>query len=326
VQEAIRLDPEDADYRGLLAGIHLNRRAYREALEASEAGLELDPEHERCANLKAMALTQLGRREEASRVIQGALQRDPDNAWTHANQGWAYLHQNRPKQAAEHFREALRIDPNNGHAQQGMLNALRAKNPVFRVMLAYFLWMSRLSSGAQWGVIIGLYVGARVLRGVQEDYPEYGVFVVPILVLYFLFVYLSWTAGALSNLLLRLSPYGKYLLDDDDILASNYVGVALLLGLMCGGAALALGSITLGLAAGFFLMIVIPISGTYSRPEGNTRRLLGLYTLALVVLGMLAVVLAGTQSELAMIPGVLFLLGMFAFGWIANAIALRKPA
>jgi hypothetical protein len=193
-------------------------------------------------------------------------------------------------------------------------------------MLAYFLWMSRLSAGAQWGVIIGLYFGSRVLNKVRDHYPEYSVWLMPVLILYLVFVYLSWTAGALSNLLLRLSPYGRFLLDDDDIRASNYVGASLLAALISAGTAVLLGSFTLGLTAGFFLLIVIPIAGTYSRPEGNSRRLLELYTLSLVVLGIMSIVLMGTQSKLAMIPGALFLLGMFAFGWIANAIAIRKPA
>ncbi len=327
IREAVQLDPENAEYRSLMASAHMARREYREALQAAEGGLELDPEHEQCTNLKAMALTQLGRKDEATRVIQGALQRDPDNSWTHSNQGWSHLHQNQPHKAAEHFREALRINPNNEHAKQGMLNALRAKNPIFRVMLAYFLWMSRLSGAMQWGIIIGLYFGYRFLGNLQSRNPEHAVWITPLLILYVLFVYLSWTSPALSNLLLRLNAYGKYLLDDDDLRASNFVGGTLLLAILSFAGGILTGQTILYAVGVFLLLIIIPVAGTFSRPKGSARTILMLYTLGLCALGGLALSLMAIGRGEAATPFIsLFLIGMFAFAWVANALTMRKPA
>src|SRR5439155_25034708 len=120
IEKAIDLDPLNASFRGLQAGIRFARRDWAGALEAADAGLELDAEDDACTNLRAMALVQLGRRDEAGAAIQGALERDPENAISHANQGWTLLHQRRPKDALVHFREALRIDPTLDWARAGM--------------------------------------------------------------------------------------------------------------------------------------------------------------------------------------------------------------
>ena len=67
--------------------------------------------------------------------------RDPDDAFSHANQGWTLLEQGNRKKAMEHFRESLRLDPTNGWAQAGLVEAIKAGNPVYAVMLKYFLWI-----------------------------------------------------------------------------------------------------------------------------------------------------------------------------------------
>ena len=47
---------------------------------------------------------------------------------------------------------------------------MKARNPVYRALLAYFLWMSRLSGGQRWGVIIGGYLAAQVIPGAMVVY------------------------------------------------------------------------------------------------------------------------------------------------------------
>jgi tetratricopeptide (TPR) repeat protein len=149
-QEAIRLDPADADCFALLSSIELSRNRWPAALEAAEQALALNAEHVGAANLRAMALVRLGRKAEAMESVDYALDRAPEDAFSHANQGWNYLHQNRPHQAQEHFREALRLEPNLDYAREGRLEALKARNPIYRIMLAYFLWLGRQSMRFQW--------------------------------------------------------------------------------------------------------------------------------------------------------------------------------
>src|SRR5262249_51238586 len=145
ILEAIRLDPYQAAYFGILASLEMQRSRWREALAAADQGLAIDPEHTLCTNLRAQALVKLGDRAAAAATMGEALARRPDDAYTHANQGWAMLHAGQPQQALEHFREALRLDPGMEWARAGVVEALQARNFVYRWMLAWFLWMSRLT-------------------------------------------------------------------------------------------------------------------------------------------------------------------------------------
>ena len=63
-----------------------------------------------------------------------------------------------PPPADTRVREALRIAPENEYARHGLVEALKARHLVYRMMLAYFLWMARLSSKARWAVVIGALV------------------------------------------------------------------------------------------------------------------------------------------------------------------------
>lgn len=239
-EQAVALDPYNADHWWLVGAIALNRRNWPAALAAAERGLEVDPEHAGCVNLRAMALVNLGRREEAGAAIGAALARDPDNAVTHANRGWGLLHEGKPTEAMGHFREALRLDPNLEWARAGIVESLKAKNVVYRLMLRYFLWTARLSSQAQWGITVGGFVGYQMLARVVADNPAAGLFVWPILVAYIAFALGTWLADPLFNLLLRTSKFGRLALSRRQTWASNVLGGLLLLA----AAAVAVGLVT----------------------------------------------------------------------------------
>ena len=228
-REATRLDPEDADYPSLLASIAMARRDWKAALAASDRGLALDPEHANCLNLRAMALVQLGRKDEAARTLGSALADDPENALTHANQGWALLHRGDHKQALEHFREALRIDPDMEWARVGIVEALKARFLVYRLMLGFFLWMGRQSSVAQWAVILGLVFGRQILASVARSAPGLAPFIRPILVLTFAFVLMTWISSPLFNLALRFNRFGRLALSREQKVQSNWIGACFFL-------------------------------------------------------------------------------------------------
>jgi tetratricopeptide (TPR) repeat protein len=234
IQESIRLDPEDADYFHQLSIIELNARNWQASLDAAEQGLQLDPEHVGCANLRVRALAQLGRKTDADAAVEAALQRAPENAFTHANRGWTLLEQSDPTKAMEHFREALRLDPTMDWARQGIVESLKAKHFIYRWMLAYFLWMSRLSSGAQWGVIVGLYVVFQAANYIESNYPALAVVTRPLIVGYLAFFVLSWLARPLFNTLLRLSRFGRMVLNREEVWQSNLVCLFLLPALAAG--------------------------------------------------------------------------------------------
>src|SRR5438876_7808655 len=125
-------------------------------------------------------MVKLGRKAEAGTTIDAALARNPDSAVTHANQGWTLLEKGEPKKALEHFREALRLDPENEWARHGIVEALKARNVIYGLMLRHFLWMSKLSPAAQWGVILGGYFLNRMLGTAAKTSPDLAPWLLPI--------------------------------------------------------------------------------------------------------------------------------------------------
>ncbi len=323
IQEAIRLEPNGADNFALLAGIRYDLRRWEEALAAADQGLAADPEHVSCTNLRAMVLVKLGRRPEAKASLGTALSKDPDNATTHANQGWALLHDGEAHAAMEHFREALRLNPQQEWARQGILEALKARNIIYRWMLLYFLWMSRLSSRAQWGVIIGGYVAYRLLGGITKTNPELAPLLMPLMGLYLIFVILSWTAAPLFDLILRLDRFGRYALSREQIVASNWVGGCLLGGILMAGVGFLTHIYQFILGGIACAAMMLPVAGTFSCTHKRGRKVLTCYTLALAVAGLLGMVLALAGIPAAAHCGMLFLLGFFGFGWVANTYSMK---
>lgn len=334
IQEAIRLEPEDADYHGMLAGIEFDRRQWQAALNAAETGLQFDPEHVACNNLRAMALVKLGRKAEAGATIERTLARDPDNAFSHANQGWTLLEQGQRKKAMDHFRESLRLDPTNEWTQSGLVEAIKAGNPIYAVMLKYFLWMQKLSDRARWGILLGGFFGSRVLAGISKANPDLAPWVLPIRVLYITFALLTWLAHPLFNLMLFLHPHGRHALNKDQRGQATWVGLCL---------ALALGTLGIWLISGrnddyltpplVFGLLMIPTAAIFTCSVGWPRITMLLITLGLATAGLTAAAITGflqpsKGSDLATLGSAafgLFLIGSFITQWIANWLSTQRP-
>jgi tetratricopeptide (TPR) repeat protein len=317
-REAIGLDPLDPDYHARLAGTLFQQGKWQACLDACMEGLAHDAEHRQCGHLRTMALTKLGRQSEAVATVNEALGRAPDDALSHANKGWALLHQGQPREALVHFREALRIDPTLEYAQQGIVESLKARNPIYRWMLAYFLWMARLSDGARWGIIIGGYIVMRMLRGAGQANPDLLPWVTPILVLYFVFVLLTWFAYPLFNLLLRFNKFGWYALHRDQRSASNWFGACLALFAAGLVAEFAFG-FPLGIfVAGFAIGMALPLVTIYSCDIGWPRQMMKLFTAAMALVGIVAI--AGMALDIAAAATLIsvFVVGFIATPWLAN--------
>jgi tetratricopeptide (TPR) repeat protein len=286
VQEAIRQDPGDADYLGLLASVELGRRRWPAALEAADRGLALDPEHAQCTNLRAMALVQLGRKDEAQQTLGSALANDPENALTHANQGWALLHRGDYPNALVHFREALRIDPELDWARAGIVEALKARHLVYRLMLRFFLWMGRQTKLAQWVVILGFVFGRQILANIAKSNPALAPFVMPVLVLSFAFLMLTWISSPLFNLALRFNRFGRLALTREERIASNWIGGCFLVAAACFLTYVVRPNPMALVSTVYFGLLLLPLAGTFGRPPGKARWLMAAYTGILVLLGL----------------------------------------
>lgn len=228
VDTAIQIAPNEPNAHAAQARIHINRQQWQRALDAAERSLKIDPEHDDASNLRSVALTKLRRTADAADETIEQLRRNPDNALAHANRGWQCLHSNDPKQALTHFQESLRIEPGNDWAKAGLVEALKARNPIYRILLAYFLWMTTMTPGMRWGIIIGGYLLYRFGNQAAQQTPELGMILWPFLAVYLLFVLLTWVGVPTFNLLLMVSPYGRYALAWRERLTAGVFGGLLL--------------------------------------------------------------------------------------------------
>jgi tetratricopeptide (TPR) repeat protein len=285
VEEAIRLDPTDPDYYSLQASIRMHRRRWADALASAEKGLAFDAEHVGCNNVRAQALVQLGRRDEAGATIASALRRDPEDAASHANLGWTLLHQGQPRKAMEHFREALRIEPTMEWARMGIVEAMKARNPIYRMMLAFFLWNSRLSQHAQFGLLIGLVLAQMFLGNLSRGGGQVGTVAGIALGLLIAFVVMTWISVPLFNLLLRVSRFGRLALSPEQITGSNWLLAYIASGLACLAVGLLKDDGRAVEAAINFGFLLLPVGGIYLTPRGWPRDAMKAIALALTVMG-----------------------------------------
>lgn len=318
-QEAIRLDPEDADHHAALASIRVQQRRWDEALASAEQGLELDPDHAACTNLRAMILTHTGKTGEAHSTLDDALARDPENALTHANRGWTLLRESRPAPAIEHFREALRLEPSMEYARLGIVEAMKARNPVYRPILRFFLWMGSLQGRTQMWLILGLFFGVRLIRQVARSQPSLAPFLYPVIFLYLAFVLLTWVSDPLFNLLLRFDRFGRLALSRDELQASNWFGGVLGLALVALAAGLATGSETLLLIALGAAALILPVTAVFRCRPGWPRRTMAGYTALLVVLMAVTLYRGATAGFLGFA-----LIGSVLSTWIGSGLSLAR--
>lgn len=283
--EAIRLSPMNPDYLALLANIQLRCDRPRECLETTGKCLSVVPDHAAASNLSAMALIKLGRKDEAAAVVSGTLNAHPDNALTHANQGWTRLHQGNYRAALESFREALRLDPDLDWARQGMLTALKARYPMYRWMLAYFLFMGRMSGRARWATTIGLIVVMQIFNIAGQLSPSLRAPAMLLIAAYGVFIFFSWTVNPFSNLLMQASPYGRYLLNSDQRESSSVAGIMLGAAAAVAVTAILMRSKALGYLALGLLLLLIPACALFHLPKGRQRITAGIFVIAVV--GML---------------------------------------
>ena len=233
INEALRLSPWNADYFATLGAIEAAGEKWEEVLKAAEQGLEAEPEHEACENLRAAALTTLGRRSEAGLTIQESLRRNPENAFTHANEGWRLLHVRQPEQAMVHFREALRLDPNMEWARRGIVEAMKARFFIYRMMLGFFLWIGRFPPRTRLLLLIGMPIAQSVLQSTVVSVPALQFLAFPMMLTYLLFVWMTWTSSALFNLVLMLNPFGRLALNREEKVQAVATGSCVAAALAC---------------------------------------------------------------------------------------------
>lgn len=227
---AIQLNPWASAYFGLYAYVLLEERAYKEALEKANNGLNIYAEDLTCLNARSQALFRLNQHGEAYDTIKEALAANPEDDFTHTNYGWHFLEKGKYKEALTHFTEALRINPVNSRAREGYKAALKSKLPFYRWILQFSLWMGHQQKAVRFGIIIGIWILVRVVAALGENSPlRYAAF--GIVALYMLFVLFSWLGSAFANLYLLFTKHGKLVLDTSEKWSAVLVGVSITAGI-----------------------------------------------------------------------------------------------
>ncbi|MBK9735309.1 MAG: tetratricopeptide repeat protein [Saprospiraceae bacterium] len=325
MDKAIYIDPSNADFFAFKANLFLQTKDFDLALESADTGLRADAENIASLNARSSALVGLGRKEEAFETIDKSLATDPNNPNTHANMGWGLLHHGRSDEALIHFKTALAEDPMHEYAKSGMLEAMKAKFPLYRYFLTLMLWLGKMKGKNQWIFIIGTYIGLRVLSNIAQNNEWLFPYLIPLIIIVVLFFVSTWIFSPIMNLYLLTNKFGSYTLSKEQKTSAKLVGLCLVFSglsmltyfLISQNEGLISTSILL-----FFLMI--PLGSMYNPLiEANKRKLI-YFSIAIVISvclhGFFAILNNQFYTNFSIIPFGL----LIGYQWYTNYIILRE--
>lgn len=165
-RKVLEQDPASSLAYGLLAlALALGaQHRWRESLEVADEGLALVPEDEDCINVRAVALIQLGEVDAADGALASALHRYPENPNTHRNIAWQALRGGDAQRDVTHYREALRLAPEDSAAREGLVEALKPRNIVYRLFLRTVLFLTKVPPRTAMAIFLGSVVARMVLQ------------------------------------------------------------------------------------------------------------------------------------------------------------------
>lgn len=268
---ALSANPETPALYAALARVLLGRERTREALETAEHGVSMVPGHVGCLQVMGTALARLGRHGEADAAFRLALERDPEDAPTHNSFGWALLRRGDAAEAVRRFREALRLDPGMPPARAGLTEALKARNPVYRLFLRASLKMPAMPHQLKWAAVTLAVLAVCVLEIAAHDLDLPRAVMLPLEVLVVAAAVLTWTAEPLFDLLLFTDPLGRHALDGWQRAGAVAVAAVLAVAAALGVAAVAVDGGKYGFPAVLAVFHTIVITAVLRASPGRAR-------------------------------------------------------
>ncbi len=266
--EARRLAPTSPTPRQNLAACYLRRECWDGALVEAEAGLALDPTHVGCAQTRTLALMHMGRKQESVVTANIALAQDASNSASHNLAGWAKLNSGDYRAAKEHFSEALRLNPTADNSRAGLLESMKAHNPLYRAMFALLKFMasSKLSEGASYALRVLFLVGFCFVP------DRASAVALPLVVVAIGFLLVVSCSLPFFNVLIMFDPIGRHALQPYD-----RAGVWMMAG--CAGSAVGwlIASLGLGLVKPWLVLPILFLAGplTHDISQPVQKRCLG---------------------------------------------------
>ena len=320
-RRALELDPENVDAVALVAQCAIRDERFAEAVAAAERGLEIDPGHEACLGLRAFALRFTERGRGTGDAFSSLMAAYPMSGFGRAGLGWSSLDRGHVDEAREHFEQALALDPTADWAREGLIEATKAKNPVYRRILRLFLWFGRVDSRTRWSIILGGILGYQLLSGLVDAVPIAALVALPLMLGWIGFILLSWTWRMLSDFVLMMDVEGRKLVTKERRTAAIWVGSTAFAAFFMGWFALIGGGGRLGFGALVTAFLLIPLSGVFNTPVGWPRRSMTIYTVG--VAAMILVGLVGPEAWSDASLGA-SLWGSVLGSWLGSWLATRR--
>ena len=317
----LELDPEYVFGYRLLAQVHLGRQRWAEAASAATTGLAVHPDDEGCEALRLVALRYRDGSDAWAGSLESLLDRFPASSWVRAGQGWAALDRGAAVDAHAHFEQALTLDPTSEWARSGLIEATKARNPAYRLILRFFLRFERLPGNVRWGVIIGGLLLFRFIREATRAEPTVAPLTYPLMGAWALFVLLSWTVRPLSDFVLWLDRAGRPLVTGTRRRAALWVSGTVGFALFVGGLAAIARSEQAALVALGAAVLVIPMSAVFQCVPGWPRTAMAWFT-ALAALPLLLGSIPGLPGA-GYFVGTSLLLSVLG-SWVGNVLATRR--
>ena len=322
--QLIQLDPENDDNYLLLAKIKYKQRYLDKAMFNVNKALELNAENIEAHNFRVIIAQQTGATESANESIEEVMAMDPGNVTSMANQGLQLLNQGKVKLALDKFKEALSIEPTNYLAQHGMKEALKSRNPLYKLFYLYQRQISKLGGNKIWFVIIGSYIGLQVLNRAADNAEGLLKVVLTAIVIIIISLFLlSWIINPMMNLILFTNKYGLVLLTEKDKTMAKATGLSLIFALTCVLLHFFLPDQEWLILAILFGGLMIP-AGTFLLPqrEQNQKKLkyFGVGILIIGLIGYFCILVGvGTVFNLA-------LLGLLGYQFYFNKVMIDDYA
>jgi tetratricopeptide (TPR) repeat protein len=248
--------------------------------------VELEPGNAEAAILAEAASASLRSDEKLDAAAWERLATQfPFNATARAGSGWGRLEAGRARDARIEFEQALTLDPGSEWAREGLVLSLKARSPIYALLLRYFLWSGRLPQRTRNLMAIGGFLGYNFLRRTSRSNPDLAPLIVPVLIAYGSFVLLTWLADPLLNLTLYSDRRSRAHLSEDQRRGGLAVGAIAALGLGLGLTAWVSGSARLGLAALAVSMASLAAAAHYATESSTKRDVLGVLAVAAFLLG-----------------------------------------
>lgn len=329
-ERAVALNPEDGFSLAAKANAYCAIDRWAEGEEWSRKALAVDSGNTMAANLLTHTLRLQGKFSENAAAVEQLLAEDPEDSFVHVNAGWSALQSGQQKKAEEHFREALRLDPDSDMAREGLLESFRARSRFYRWYLSYTFFMQRFTGGKQWAIIIGIYLLYRfAVKALESVSPIFaGAFVI----LWLALVMWVWLAPGVGNFLIFLDKNARLALKNGERMQGIAVGGGLALGLLAlaGGF---FGGYEPAFFAGIGLVVsTVPASLAVDNESKAGRLVFGsitsfVYLSTIVVTVVEAVQYPAEQwHRITMGMGSLALLAAILCTWLGNIRALRQGA